>query len=247
MGAGDSATAVAQRAEARAAALRKKAEAAEQRAARFRAGAAGERVLDEAGQGLVDCGWFPLSDRCSPTGGNMDELFVGPAGVVHGTNFVVPPARRAAQVVTVHDVTFLRFPEMCDPATLAYPALIRRAIGQGAYRGKPESEIDSSGYVVATLEAAFWVVARSEDFETAILAAANLGRDADTVAAVTGQLAGALWGYEGIPPQWRTRLFAHDRLVRLGETLFEAGITGWENDAPGRTRTCNQTVMSGPL
>lgn len=108
-----------------------------------------------------------------------------------------------------------------DDASWA-PAI--RAIGQGAYRGKPESEIDSSGYVVATLEAAFWVVAQSEDFETAILAAANLGKDADTVAAVTGQLAGALWGYEGIPPQWRTRLFAHDRLVRLGETLFEAGI-----------------------
>jgi Nuclease-related domain len=81
MGAGDSATAVAQRAEARASALRRKAEASEQRAARFRAGAAGERVLDQAAQGLVDCGWSALADRCSSTGGNMDELFVGPAGV----------------------------------------------------------------------------------------------------------------------------------------------------------------------
>lgn len=81
MGAGDSATAVAQRAEARALALRKKAEAAERRAARFRAGATGERVLDDAAQGLVDCGWSPLADRRSPTGGNMDELFVGPGGV----------------------------------------------------------------------------------------------------------------------------------------------------------------------
>jgi Nuclease-related domain len=102
MGAGDSATAVAQRAEAKAISLRKKAEAAEQRAARFRAGAAGERVLDEAGQGLVDCGWFPLSDRCSPTGGNMDELFVGPAGVavLDAKNWSWPVTVRNGQMRT---------------------------------------------------------------------------------------------------------------------------------------------------
>ena len=61
------------------------------------------------------------------------EWFVGAVDVVHGTNFVVPPARRAARVVTVHDLTPLRFPELCDPSTLAYPALIRRAIGRGAW------------------------------------------------------------------------------------------------------------------
>lgn len=102
MGAGDSASAVAQRAEAKAIALRKKAEAAEQRAARFRAGAAGERVLDEAAQGLVDCGWFPLADRCSPTGGNMDELFVGPAGVavLDAKNWSWPVTVRNGQMRT---------------------------------------------------------------------------------------------------------------------------------------------------
>jgi hypothetical protein len=102
MGAGDSAIAVAQRAEAKAIALRKKAEAAEQRAARFRAGAAGERVLDEAAQGLVDCGWFPLADRCSPTGGNMDELFVGPAGVavLDAKNWSWPVSVRNGQMRT---------------------------------------------------------------------------------------------------------------------------------------------------
>lgn len=102
MGAGDSATEVAQRAEAKAIALRIKAEAAEQRAARFRAGAAGERVLDEAARGLVDCGWFPLADRCSPTGGNMDELFVGPAGVavLDAKNWSWPVSVRNGQMRT---------------------------------------------------------------------------------------------------------------------------------------------------
>ena len=108
-----------------------------------------------------------------------------------------------------------------DPAWSAKIGMI----GQGAYRNKAEREISSSGYVVHTLEAAFWVIQRADDFETAILTAANLGDDADTVAAVTGQLAGALWGHAGIPSHWRERLHDHDRLMTLGQTLFDAGVT----------------------
>ena len=65
------------------------------------------------------------------------EWWTGPVDVVHGTNFVVPPARRAARVVSVHDLTPVRFPELCSPASLAYPALIRRAIA-GARRAHPD-------------------------------------------------------------------------------------------------------------
>jgi glycosyltransferase involved in cell wall biosynthesis len=61
------------------------------------------------------------------------EWFIGGADVVHGTNFVVPPTRRAAAVASVHDLTPLRHPELCDAATLAYPGLIRRALRRGAW------------------------------------------------------------------------------------------------------------------
>ena len=67
------------------------------------------------------------------------ELFIGPVDVVHGTNFVVPPARRAARVATVHDLTTVRFPELCDRPTLAYPGLIRRALGRGAWVHTPSA------------------------------------------------------------------------------------------------------------
>ena len=60
------------------------------------------------------------------------ELWTGPVDVAHGTNFVVPPSRKAARLVTVHDLTPLRFPELCSPTSLRYPALIRRALQQGA-------------------------------------------------------------------------------------------------------------------
>jgi glycosyltransferase involved in cell wall biosynthesis len=61
------------------------------------------------------------------------EWFVGATDVVHGTNFVVPPTARAAAVVSVHDLTPLHHPELCDEATLAYPGLIRRALRRGAW------------------------------------------------------------------------------------------------------------------
>jgi glycosyltransferase involved in cell wall biosynthesis len=50
---------------------------------------------------------------------------------------VVPPTRRAARVVTVHDLTIVRFPELCDPSTLRFPALIRRAVAEGAWVHTP--------------------------------------------------------------------------------------------------------------
>jgi glycosyltransferase involved in cell wall biosynthesis len=61
------------------------------------------------------------------------EWFTGPVDVVHGANFVVPPARRAARVATVHDLTALHHPELCTPHTRTYPAFIRRLVSQGAW------------------------------------------------------------------------------------------------------------------
>jgi ADP-ribosyl-[dinitrogen reductase] hydrolase len=86
------------------------------------------------------------------------------------------------------------------------------AVANGSWRGKKRNEIRSSGYVVDTLEAALWSVGRSEDFEEAVLNAVNLGDDADTVGAVAGQVAGAIWGCSRIPERWKRRI--EDRLRR---------------------------------
>ena len=61
------------------------------------------------------------------------ELWTGEVDVVHGTNFVVPPTRRAAAVMTVHDLTPLRFPELCSGDPLYYPRLLRRQLARGAW------------------------------------------------------------------------------------------------------------------
>jgi glycosyltransferase involved in cell wall biosynthesis len=65
------------------------------------------------------------------------DWFTGPQDVVHGTNFVVPPSRRAARVVTVHDLTGVRFPDMCDASTRMFPDIVRRTVAEGAWVHTP--------------------------------------------------------------------------------------------------------------
>jgi ADP-ribosyl-[dinitrogen reductase] hydrolase len=95
------------------------------------------------------------------------------------------------------------------------------AVAQGSWRDKARREISSSGYVVDTLEAALWCVARSSSFGDAVLLAANLADDADTVAAVTGQIAGALCGYSVIPERWLHRLAWQSEITRRGLQLIK--------------------------
>ncbi len=105
-------------------------------------------------------------------------------------------------------------------------AIARIMAGSG--RGRARETISSSGYVVDTLEAAIWSVARTGDFHNAVLLAANLADDADTVAAVTGQLAGALYGLSGIPDHWLERVAWKDRLLAAGRRLLPASPAGRE-------------------
>src|SRR6201999_3287831 len=67
------------------------------------------------------------------------------------------------------------------------------AIAAGAWKGKEPPAIRGTGYCIDALEAALWSVAGADDFRSAVLRAANLGDDADTTAAIAGQLAGARW------------------------------------------------------
>jgi glycosyltransferase involved in cell wall biosynthesis len=60
------------------------------------------------------------------------DWWTGPVDVVHGPNFVVPPSRSRAEVVTVHDLTTVHHPELCHRSTLAFPGLVQRAIDRGA-------------------------------------------------------------------------------------------------------------------
>lgn len=81
-------------------------------------------------------------------------------------------------------------------------------------------EVSSSGYVIDTLHAALWCFKHTDNFKDAILLAANLGGDADTVAAVTGQIAGAFYGMKDIPIKWLEKLYQKDRFIELVDRLI---------------------------
>jgi len=106
------------------------------------------------------------------------------------------------------------------------PSIITAAsvqtIGRGDYRSKEASAIRGTGYVVDSLEAALWCFWTTESYEDAILTAANLGDDADTTAAICGQVAGAHYGKAGIPPSWLKRLTKAEMILGLADSLFAA-------------------------
>jgi ADP-ribosyl-[dinitrogen reductase] hydrolase len=107
-----------------------------------------------------------------------------------------------------------------EEAPLA-PAIDR--IARGSYLDRDPPEIRGTGYVVASLEAALWAFARGEDFESSVLLAANLGDDADTTAAICGQLAGACYGVASIPRHWRARLVDAKMIEDLAAGLYALG------------------------
>lgn len=102
------------------------------------------------------------------------------------------------------------------------------ALAGGDYREKPREAIHGTGYVVASLEAALWCLSRTSSFREAILLAANLGDDADTTAAVCGQLAGAHYGCAesegGIPQAWRDKLTMADEIIWLADQLLDGDV-----------------------
>jgi ADP-ribosyl-[dinitrogen reductase] hydrolase len=92
-------------------------------------------------------------------------------------------------------------------------------IMRGRWREKARTEIRSTGYVAHSLEAALWCVDRTTVYRDAVLMAANLGEDADTTAAITGQLAGALYGVTAIPENWVSRVAWGDQIKARAATL----------------------------
>lgn len=95
------------------------------------------------------------------------------------------------------------------------------SIMAGSWRGKARNDVESLGYVAHSLEAALWSIGRTGDFRSAILTAANLGGDADTTAAIAGQLAGALYGASGIPGDWLERLAWREEIRAFANALMQ--------------------------
>ena len=109
--------------------------------------------------------------------------------------------------------------ELCDsPEYSHYERLF-----ESGFENLPRESIKSSGYVVDSLEAAVWCLLTTESYRDCALKAVNLGEDTDTVAAIAGGLAGALYGTKAIPEEWLGTLKRRGVIEALIEKAF-AGL-----------------------
>ena len=111
--------------------------------------------------------------------------------------------------------------EVLDGSDLALTKPKVLELVAGRYLNKSRNEVRGSGYAVASLEAALWCFHTTSTFETAVLEAANLGDDADTTAAIVGQMAGAFYGVQGIPATWLENLHLRAEILKMAEGLYE--------------------------
>jgi ADP-ribosyl-[dinitrogen reductase] hydrolase len=103
-------------------------------------------------------------------------------------------------------------------------------VAAGSFSRRDPPEISASGYVVRTLEAALWALARTDSFRDGALLAVNLGNDADTVGAVYGQIAGAIYGEAAIPEEWRSTLAHRQMIARFADDLYDLELQDSASD-----------------
>lgn len=185
----------------------------------------------------LDCGDPWMGDDDPMTAGNGPLMRLAPVAMAYAHDDLLRPRMCADSARTTHAASeclqasallgealarALRGAPRSEVLNLAdvpaqSPAL--RSVADGAYLAKPRDQIRGTGYVVQSLEAALWCYATHDSFEAVVLAAANLGDDADTTAAIAGQLAGATWGMTSTPPHWLERLHLRDDIRDMADGL----------------------------
>ncbi|MDZ4819844.1 MAG: ADP-ribosylglycohydrolase family protein [Planctomycetota bacterium] len=144
--------------------------------------------------------------------GESSRTTHGAAECVESCQLLATMIRTALHGRTKENVLFTASPEQFQSPKV-------QAIARGDCRQKSADEIRGSGYVIDCLEASAWCFWQTACFRDAVLLAVNLGDDADTTGAVCGQLAGAFYGEEGIPPEWLAKLVMVDEIRALAERL----------------------------
>ena len=194
-------------------------------------------------QRFIDSG-EPMSGSANPaTAGNGSLMRLAPIPMLYRANRpavtdfcressrTTHAAPEALECCALFGVLISNALDGCDknsvfeiPSTALLEPKVNALAGR-EYRGKPREQIVGSGYCVESLEAALWCFESTSSFETAVLTAANLGDDADTTAAIVGQLAGAFYGARNIPPGWRQKLYLSDDIKRLATQLYELSLS----------------------
>ncbi|MBA4107735.1 MAG: ADP-ribosylglycohydrolase [Pirellula sp.] len=156
--------------------------------------------------------WSSNADDAIKYCGESSRTTHGAAECVDACRYLGLVLRRALQGASKEEML-----ADCGEDVVAAPAI--RALAAGSYRRKSVDEIRGSGYVVQSLEAALWCFWQGDSFGECVLAAVDLGEDADTTGAICGQMAGAFYGESGIPRQWVERLVQASEIREMADRL----------------------------
>jgi ADP-ribosyl-[dinitrogen reductase] hydrolase len=162
-----------------------------------------------------------LAERNTESAGNGGIMRLAPAVIANLDD------RDAAERIAQRQSDFTHHNPLCHEIAGKLAGILYRLIN-----GDPDNivppplatrsaaKVESSGYVLDTFEASLWAFAPLDGFAAAVLRAVNLGDDADTVGAVTGQIAGAHYGLSTIPADWLDVLAWRDEIIDLGRRLY---------------------------
>ena len=90
-----------------------------------------------------------------------------------------------------------------------------------AYKNKTKEQISGKGFVITTLECALWSFWNAGNYRDTIGLCYERGHDTDTTCAVAGSIAGAYYGYDGIPKEWKNKIAKKELILEMSETLFK--------------------------
>ncbi len=164
----------------------------------------------------------PYAGFNDPAGaGNGGIMRLAPAVIAHHRDAM------AAVDVSVLQSQITHAADECDDFAFALSAFLHSGNLRDALHridaNTPRDQVKSSGYVRDSYEAAFWAFENTESFRECIILAANLAGDADTIAAIAGQIAGRVYSLDGIPTEWLDKLAWREKIETMAESLFALG------------------------
>ena len=165
----------------------------------------------------------PYAGATDPnTSGNGGIMRLAPAVIAFHSEV------RSAVDVSVMQSEITHASDECDDFAFSLAAFLHSgSLIDALHRvpaATPRQQIKSSGYVRDSYEAAFWAFENTGNFRDCVTLAANLAGDADTVAAIAGQIAGRVYGMKGIPASWLGTLAWRDRIETMAADLYALGL-----------------------
>ena len=164
-----------------------------------------------------------------PYAGDTNPRSAGNGGIMRLTPAVIAHHRdaMAAVDVSVLQSQITHAADECDDFAFALSGFLHSGRLQDALHrlpaDTPRDKVKSGGYVRDSYEAAFWSFENTGSFRDCLILAANLGGDSGTVASIAGQIAGRIYGIEGIPADWLAMLAWRERIEAMAADLFALG------------------------